>query len=254
MNKLFFAAALMLIGFASCTKNQVLNSTTSAASESNLPLSQIPSQVSSYIDNNYPDADITSAVTLKNSSAKTIVKLSTNEEVAFDSNHKCLGNGDNMHPNGNRHGRGHGGMGDGNGQGCGHRPGDISVDSLPSAITTYISSNYSGYWAMHAHKDSLCSVGAVISVMISDSSMNRLKLVFDASNNFIMSCTRIEYSTTPQAVQDSVATHFIGYTVRSRAEKQSLAAGTTNYQVFMKNGSTRKRVILDDTGVVVCEQ
>lgn len=250
MNKLFFAAALVLLGLASCNKNQVLTTATSAASEQDLPLSQVPQQVVSYVDNNYPDAEISSAVTLKNSSAKTIVKLSTNEEVAFDSNHKCIGNGDNMHPSGSRHGKGHGGSG----HGGGHHPGDISVDSLPSAITSYISTNYAAYTAMHARKDSLCTVGSVISVMISDSSMNRMKLVFDSSNNFIMSCTRIDYTSTPQVVQDTVSATYAGFTVKSKCEQMNLATGSINYQLFMKSSSVRKRVIVSDAGAILCEQ
>jgi hypothetical protein len=240
---------MLAIGlFAACTKQQVLNTASSSASEQNLPIAQIPQQVISYVDNNYPDADISSAVTVKNSSAKTIVRLSTNEEVAFDATNRCMGNGSGMHP-----GDGHGG-GHGHGNEEGHHPGDISVDSLASAITTYISTNYAGYTTMHAHKDSLCTVGAVIDVMVRNGSAEPIKLVFDASNNFVMSCSRIDYTATPQTVQDSVTANYAGFTVKSKCEQLNLSAGTAQYRIFMKDSSTRKRVIFEATGTMVCEQ
>jgi hypothetical protein len=81
-----------------------------------------------------------------------------------------------------------------------------------------------------------------------------MKLVFDSSNNFIMSCTRIDYTSTPQVVQDTVSATYAGYTVKSKCEQMNLATGSINYQLFMKSSSVRKRVIVSDAGAILCEQ
>jgi hypothetical protein len=246
MNRIILSFIFCVGLLVSCTKQQITNTTTTSASEENLPLNQLPQQVVTYVENNYPDATISSAVTLKNSNVKTIVRLTTNEEVAFDSNHRCVGNGDGMHPGG-PHGRRHDHHDI-------HHAGDISVDSLDTAITNYINTNYSGYSKLHAHKDSICIVGNVTSVLIRTSNSEPVKLVFDATNNLVYTCSRITYTNIPQAIQDSVTVNYSGFTIKSKSELMVIPSGTNQYRVFIKNTTTRKYVIFDDSGNIICEQ
>lgn len=262
-NQLILMIALLLI-ISSCKKDQ------SIATEQNLPVDQVSQQIVNYVDDNYPDAYINSAVMVSNSTAKTIVTLNTAEELAFNNQDHYLGNGENFHPENNPMGQGFGhghhhghmpsdtvGHGPGNGHCHGFEHGPfhgIPIDSLSSAITTYISTNYSGYQALHAENDSLCSNGSATEVMIAMSGSQPLKLIFDASGNFLMSGSRIDYSASSSAVQSTISSNYSGYTPRRRAEKFILAGGQIQYGVFLFNGTTHKRVIVADDGTVVCEQ
>ena len=247
---------------SSCSKEQNL------ASEEEISVTEVSERIVSFVDNNYPDAYIYSAVQVSNSTARTIITLNTSEELAFTTDDNFLGNGELFHagehggPNGHGHGHGgmgHGGMGHGNGNGhChGFNHGEfnsIPIDSLPPSITTYISTNYSGYQILHAEQDSSCAVGEVIEVLIHTTGSEPVKLIFDPTGNYLMSASRINYSSTPAAVQSSITTNYAGYTPRPRSEQITLAGGQLQYVVYLFNGTTHKRVILADDGSVICEQ
>lgn len=261
-NLIFIASTIII---SSCSKEN------NTSSEHDISVSQLSEKIVNYVDNNYPDAYISSAVLVTNSAANTIVRLNTTEELAFNTNDNFLGNGSQFHAeNGHQHngshghgggfGVGHGG-GHGQGGGQGHCHGfehgdfdEIPIDSLSSTITGYISTNYPSYQILHAERDSSCAVGSVIEIVINTTGVEPLKLFFDATGNYIMSASRIDYSATPAAVQATITTNYPGYTPRPRSKKFTLVGGQIQYGIFLFNGSTHKRVIVADDGTFICEQ
>ncbi|MEI6574909.1 MAG: PepSY-like domain-containing protein [Bacteroidota bacterium] len=94
MKRIFFALLAVTVFMASCNKEQ--QNTGSAGSQA-VNVSSLSPKVTSYVENNYPDAYIASAFAIPNSEAKFIVTLNTTEELAFNQNGDCLGNGVNYH-------------------------------------------------------------------------------------------------------------------------------------------------------------
>jgi hypothetical protein len=251
-----FVLIALIAVFTSCSKEQE----TTQSTEGDIPVSQVSERINSYVDENYPDAYIYSAVSLTNCAARTIITLNTTEELAFNSSDDFMGRGENYHADHHVGGH-HGHDGLGHGEGHGHCHGfdhgafnNIPVDSLPTTITAYISSNYPGYTIFHAETDSSCAAGATIQVMVGTMGSPHVKLIFDNSGNYLMTASRIDYVNTPSAVQNSVATNYAGYTPRQRSEMFTLANNSVQYGVFLFNGTTHKRVILADDGTVICEQ
>ena len=217
-NLAFIAIALII---SSCSKEEDNTST-----EQEISVSQVSERIVNYVDDNYPDAYIASAVSVTNCDASTIVRLNTTEELAFNTNDNYIGEGGQFHRRqmhgqfGGQHGGNHGGPngghhGDGHGHGYCHGFmhgdfDDIPVDSLSPAITGYISTNYPGYQILHAENDSLCSAGSVIEVLIRTTGAAPVKLIFDTAGNYLMSGSRVDYSTTPAAVQASITTNYPG--------------------------------------------
>ncbi len=257
IHKIAFIALSLFI--SSCSKEN------STATEQDLAVNQVPERIVSYVENNYPDAFIASAVSITNNTAKTIVTLNTTEELAFNTSDNYLGQGEIFHlGHGHQGGHGHGGGNGhhgGHGNGGGHCHGfehgnfdEIPLDSLSSTVTGYISTNYPGYQILHAEKDSSCSAGNIIEVIIRTTGVEPVKLIFDAAGNYLMSASRIEYSTTPAAVQATITANYPGYTPRHKSQKYTLANGQIQYGVYLFNGTTHKRVLLADDGTVICEQ
>ncbi len=187
-------------------------------------------------------------------------------------------------PDGGGHGRGHGGGhgGPGNGgpggHGGGHGPGgpapdsthiggpkggghghdrhfknEISVDSLSSAITTYISTNYSGYSIIHAENDTICQ-GAVTQVMVCTTANEPVKLVFDAVGTFVFKGERIKYADVPVEISAAVTANYSTFTVMKRAEKLTLSDGSVQYKVHMELTGVPKSVTFNADGSVACEK
>ena len=253
------------LAFQACQKSSL------AVVEATIDATTLPTKTTEYIANNYPDAAITTAVALTNSSkAAFIVGLDNSQEIAFDRGGDPVpGDGHDFHGDNDGYGKGHhnghqdngnhnGDHGDhGGGHHCdgdGHHGDELSVDSLPASILNYLATNYAGYTPKHAETDTLCSVGAVYEVALFKDSTDRVKLFFDSSGVFLMKGSRVNYVAAPQAVRDFVTATYAGFTPRSRAVKLTLADGSVQYEVFLKNGSTRKKVFIKEDGTLICEQ
>jgi Putative beta-lactamase-inhibitor-like, PepSY-like len=249
IRNLAFIALTLII--SSCSKEN------NTSTEQDISVTEVSERIANYVDNNYPDAYISSAVSVTNNLAKTIVTLNTTEELAFNSNDNFIGPGNQFHAG---HMHGHNG-GHPHGGGHGHCHGfehgdfdDIPVDSLSSTITVFISMNYAGYRILHSENDSSCAVGSVIEVFVRTTGAEPVKLIFDTAGSYLMSASKIDYSTTPAAVQASITTNYSGFTPRHRSEKFTLVNGQSQYVVYLFNGTTHKRVLLADDGTVICEQ
>jgi hypothetical protein len=256
MKKIEIIMLISLLALFSCKKETAVVS--NATSSTTMNVADLPAAVTIYISDNYPDATIYSALKISNGQASYIVTLSTEEQLAFDGRGNCLGDGQDFEGGGGHHpgddslhhGHGH------PGHGC---PGNwINIDSLPDAIKKYISTNYPDWQTWHAQKDSVCPAGAVITVMIRKTGTHppeTLKLFFDLSNNYLMMGQRIRFMDVPQAVKDYITTNFPNIHKCERSEKLTLPDNSLNFAVFLGERHERhQRIVLTDTGILVCEQ
>ena len=244
----------MLAALSSCNKNDQ-----AVPSSQVTDVAALPAKAVSYATNNYPDATIDYVLLQADAIASFIAVLNTTEELAFTSTGDYLGDGKQYrgghHDGDTLHGDTiHGGGHHGGGHHVGHHGNQIPVDSLPVMITDYISTNYAGYSVIHAEYDTLCPEGAVKEVMISLSESESVKLVFDASDAFLMQASRVSYAAVPQAVKDYIAANYTTYQVSNKSEKLTLADNSIQYSVYIRLDSERKKVRLTDVGALVCVQ
>lgn len=241
---------VMVATLISCSKTKT-DPTSQTINTSDLPL-----KATQYIDTNYPDATIDIVVAISNSSASYIVTLNTTEELAFSREGEYMGEGEQYH-----HGHGgddsihgdtlHGHHGGGH-HGGGHHGGGIPVDSLPAAISGYITANYAGYTIRHAEYDSLCPEGLVTEVVLSLQGQEPVKLYFDALAAFLMLDNRVLYADLPQAVKDYVAANYAAYETCHRATKLTMADGTVQYIVYLRQGTSKIKLRIQADGTPVC--
>jgi hypothetical protein len=255
MKKIEIIMLMCLLALFAC-KKETSTTSSSTASTSSMNVADLPASVTTYIADNYPDATIFSATKVTNSDASYVVTLSTEEQLAFNANGDCLGDGGGFpgggDPDGDplHHGHGH--------PGHGHPGNWINIDSLPDTIKAYISTNYSAYQIWHAEKDSLCPSGLVTSVMIRKTGTRPpedIKLFFDQASNYLMMGQRIRFKDMPQAVKDYITTNFGTMHRCDRSEKLTLADNSINYAVYIGPPDRRhKRIVLTESGTLVCEQ
>jgi len=261
---------LLLAVFTGCSKDE---SKTSVAGEQAISASALPVKATEYIADNYPAETITAVVQVTNGSATYIVALNTLEQLAFDHNGGFLGNGAYFHPGhdsigfhhdstgfyhdsiGGHGGPGHGGPGHGEPGGSGHgMPGNISSDSLPAAVKTYIDANFSGYNIQHAEIRANCQFDSIYEVMIVKDTLHPVKVYFGQSGNYLMKSDRASYIAAPQPVKDYISTNYPGYKVMEKMEVFTMADNTTEYAIFIDKQHDRKRVLLNADGTFICEK
>ncbi len=238
---------IIAIGFSSCKKD------TNDSKEQSISLSSLPVGITQYVDNNYPDASVYQAVSMKHAQAAYILTLNTDEELAFNESGNYLGDGENYHNSGTRdkhhsHPGHHGGH---HGNTTNH---GIPIDSLSSSITGYVTSNYPAYSIKHAEADSCCQYGLITEVVIFQQGTAHKKLYFDPSGSYLMSSSRLMYANLPTVVKNTITSSYSGYVPKIKALKLDLANNTIEYYVYLFNGLTHKRITIADTGIVVCEQ
>ena len=134
-----------------------------------------------------------------------------------------------------------------------HFRNEVSVDSLSTAINTYISTNYSGYSVIHAEKDTLCQ-GAVTEVLVCTTSTEPVKLIFDTAGTFLFKAERINYADVPTLISTAVTANYSTYTVMKRAGKLTLSDGSVQYKVHMELSGVRKSLTFNADGTVACEK
>jgi hypothetical protein len=259
MKKLILIFILPLVVIISCNKEKVSTTVT----QTDLKLSDLPVSISAYVEDNYPDADIYQAVVLTNSSARYIVILTTEEELAFDKDSNYIGDGhqfagdgdpcDSIHHEGPPGGGGHH-HGHGHGHGHGHPGNWIPADSLSDAIKAYISLNYADYTIENGQKDTLCPVGNVTSVMLEKSDTVHLRLFFDASDLFLMTGNRIHFTDAPQAVKDYITGNYADYHVCHGTEILTMTDNSIRYAIYLDKQHVLTRVVISADATLICEQ
>ena len=257
MKKILFAVISASLAFFACTKDDSVSST----SYEEVSLASVPSTVSLYIDENYPDASVSTVYKLYNSDTVYAVVLNTSELLAFNGNGRpfgdgipgllCDSTGGFLNDSTGHHGH-HGGGHHGGGQHGGGHHGGVPVDSIPEAITAWVTANYSGYTIHHAWNDTLCQFGNVYDVMIDSARRDHKKLIFSVEGNFLATATRAAYNDLPETVKAAVETGFAGYEPRQKAEQFILADGTKQYKIFLMSGTERLCVVFDESGTLIC--
>lgn len=226
----------------------------------------MPQVVKDFITSNYADftisdkaekytltaGDLQYVVYLRQDSTKKSARVDALGALICEQSGTGHGGGGGHHGGGGHGGGGHHGGGHGGG---GHHggPGSIPIDSLPVAITDYISANYTGYTIREAHYDSICITGNAIKVMISQSDSTGLDLFFETSGNFVMRADKITYSEVPQLVKDYITANYTGYQP-GKSDQLTLADGAIQYVIDLNKPHQRKKVTIDATGALVCEQ
>jgi Putative beta-lactamase-inhibitor-like, PepSY-like len=248
MRKIQIALLAMVVILSACSEEQ------SASNYQEISVSELSTNITSFIDENYPDATIVSALQAeKATEASFIVALNTSEEIAFDASGTCLGNAEDLsvarhqRKGGPKHGGGHGGH-------HGQIPGGIPVDSLPSNISTFVSTNYANSKIIGARLDSTCQFGSVINVMVRELRTAPTRLTFDLSGNYLFKAERALYASLPQAVIDTISANYtVNANVKNKAEKLTLASNSTiEYTVYLRNNNVRTAVTLLENGTIVC--
>lgn len=251
MKRIHIALLAIVVFISACSKEKTGNG------YQTINVAELSSTVTEYVAENYPDAEIVAASKDCNTEATYLLTLNTNEELAFDATGSYLGeagavlsrNGGGRHHNHHGGGPGH----NGGGPGHGGPGGGISVDSLPTAILTYISTNYASDTILGARLDTTCQFGNTIQVMVTHVGVAPTKLAFDMSGTFLYSAQRTLYSATSQAVKDTLtAVYNVGANIRSKVEVLTLANSSIEYNVFLKVNKQRLMVTIEDNGTIVC--
>lgn len=249
MKRIHIALIAIVVFISACSKEQI------GSGYQAINVAELSSTVTEYVAENYPDAQIVTALKASNTDATYLLTLNTNEELAFDASGNCLGEaGAVLNRNGGQHHNHHGGPGhNGGGPGHGGPGGVISVDSLPTAILTYISTNYAADTILGAHLDTTCQFGNTIQVMVTHVGVAPTKLAFDMTGTFLYSAQRSLYSATSQAVKDTLtAVYNVGANIRAKVEVLTLASSAIEYNVFLKVNKQPLAVTIEDNGTIVC--
>lgn len=260
MKKIAFLSIILTLFLASCSSDETSSSTAS---------SELQQSIKSYVSDNYPDATV-DAITLSGSTATAT--LSTGEQVVFNSNGTFMSYENNISAglktdslitsadstctdsvSGNHHRHHHSDKGNGHKHsGYKQHDSDVAVDSLPTIINDYLSTNYAGYTVTYAKNDTICE-GAVITVMVCDSASEPVKVIFDTAGNFLMSGIRMNYSDVPEVISTAISTNYSTYTVANRCSIYTLADSSVQYKVYLKLDKKPDWVRISSDGSVVCE-
>jgi hypothetical protein len=133
----------------------------------------------------------------------------------------------------------------------------IDIATLPAAITSYVNTNYTGYTIEEAQKDTLCSGMAGIEIELEKRNSEDITLFFSNENAYILKEEDLKYSALPANVQAFFSTNYPNYELPKEAEKTTLANGTTQFEVDLKEKTTKieKEVTTNFEGSLkVCER
>ena len=133
----------------------------------------------------------------------------------------------------------------------------IDIKTLPAAIVTYINTNYAGYTIDEAQKDTLCNGMAGVGIALEKKNAEDVELFFSSENAYILKEEEINYSALPTNVQAFFSTNYPNYNLPKEAEKITLANGTVQFEVDLKEKTTKveKEVTTNFEGSVkVCER
>jgi hypothetical protein len=235
MRKQIFVLLLIVAGMVACNKSE----TNSSAVNQTINSSDVPTSITIYVSENYPDATIVSTIKTSDLPTSYLMTLSTAEQISFDQR-------------GNRSDDGHHHFGDGDSV-CHQHGGGIPVDSIPALITDYITANYAAYTIRHAKYDTLCQFGNVIAVIVSQDTLQPLKLIFDETFAFVATANRIQSTDIPVLVTDFITANYADYTLRRKAELFTLADNSLQYKAFLHADSLGFSVVVGADGVLICE-
>lgn len=124
---------------------------------------------------------------------------------------------------------------------------------LPENIQSYIASNYADYSIDESEQESLCDGTDAFEIELENSNDDEIELTFDAEGNFLYSETEIEVSELPEAVVSGINSAYNSPMIKE-AERLNMADDSVQYEVEVKNGSTKLEVLVATDGSIICEQ
>ena len=228
------------------------NSLTGSGAGDPVSVDSIPAAARTYLTTKYPGWTIKKAEVEKRNGITTyevkIQKGTSVKEVVFDAVGAFLG--EELQGAHGHHG--------------GRRNHAISLDSLPTAIKTYIASNYAGDTIKRAEKR---TINGVVNYAVLVDNGTRVKvLVFSATGTFIREATfnggrhrhgngnhngnddNISIDSLPQSIPLYITANYPGYTIKEAEKEKERSTNAIIYEVKIENGSTRKKLIFDATG------
>lgn len=224
----------------------------------------IPASVQSFIATTYPDYTIKGAHKLNMRKDTTIVyevdivSATDAKDVYFDANWTFVS--DATKAIGDR-----GGKRSGKGSPKNHKDSlstgtAIDPTTIPTSVTTYISTNYAGYTVVKGRTRTVN--GVTSNELIISNSTDLIVLVFDANWIFISEQlkskgsekggTTIDISTIPAVATTYITTNYAGYSISSAVSRTR--NGVVSYEVTISDGTTKKRIIFDANWAFVNEQ
>lgn len=279
--RLFALLMASTVFFYSCKDNNALTPSTTSTSTSTARVTTallinnvyfatagdsivIPAAVQSFIATTYPDYTIKGAHKLNMRKDTTIVYevdiVSTTDakDVYFDANWTFVS--DASKAIGDRGGK-HGGKGSPKNHKDSLSTGTaIDPTTIPASVTTFISTNYTGYTVL---KGRTRTINGVVSKELVISNTTDLKvLVFDANWTFISEQlksvgpekggTALDITTIPASVTTYITTNYAGYSIKSAVSRTRNSV--VSYEVTISDGTTKKRIIFDANWAFVNEQ
>ena len=210
--------------------------------EIELSVDSLSANIIDYINTNYAGIAIEEAEQ-KDEYGNTYIEVELENEVSLifdiDGNFLCTENDDDDDDD------------DHNGNGNG---GNNNSD-IPQIVQDFINSNFPGYTLHDADMTTDCNAMPLLVVKLKDAQGEKLYVAFDLSGNQIYTATKIESSTLPLAVSNSLATNYPAYTLDNKAKQVELANGTIQYIVSIEgtNGQDDLNIWVTEDGTVICE-
>lgn len=135
---------------------------------------------------------------------------------------------------------------------------NIGIDELPVSILNFIAGTHAGYEIKSASTARLCNGEAVIDVHVENDSKESYSLIFTTVGEYVQKEHEIDLFLSPQALQRAVKEKFPEYQASQVAREIELDNEHLNYRVDFhednKGTITKKTVIFDEFGNIVCER
>ncbi|MDX1909015.1 MAG: PepSY-like domain-containing protein [Bacteroidia bacterium] len=251
-----FAAVITLgILLASCEQlnlfsnkaSDLIEEIASADNKTTVSTAELPAEILTYVSTNFFETYIETASLVENTGYE--ITLGSEDQLYFDTDGTSLDSvaGCQNDSTGNRPRRGHGRGPHAHGQNCGGLDSLVSLESLPAAIYTYISTTYGDSAEVrHAKLDN--SGQYVVAIT------GHIILVFDASGNFVEVAQIIRHCRgghgTPVAVSDLLAaiTTYINTQYPGAEIKKAFQKDNGNFVVGILYNGTRVILVFDASG------
>lgn len=124
---------------------------------------------------------------------------------------------------------------------------------VPAAIQDFITNNFAGFTIDEAETETLCDGTEVIEIEIENEEDDEMELVFDLENNLLYSEVEIEVADLPTAITTTLANDYPTFEIKEAA-RLDWADDTMQFEVEIKDGSTKLEVLFAADGTVICEE
>lgn len=131
------------------------------------------------------------------------------------------------------------------------------LNSLSTAIQSYIGTNYSGYLVDDIENDTLCDGSTSgTEVELEDANDMEVELFFDASDNLVYTASESNSSNLPQQAVNLVNNNYAAYVIDDEITVMTFADGSIWYEVEIEdeaNDSELELTISDEWSIICVE-